>query len=187
MSGMGRTAFPLPPAAFRRLYRKLQAFLRRRVPQDEVEDVIQTVLYRLVKADHTILAPDMMLAWLYRVAGNEAVDLLRKKKPVPFADILTAEQHDCFDEALGVMLADYTLPEDEMLRSLFWDEFEAALCSLPEEQRFVFEQTEFLGESYKSLSAETGIPVNTLISRKRYAVLRLRERLEEVRQIIDQI
>ncbi len=169
---------------FQKRYQQLQVFLRKRLQPEDAEDVIQTAFYKLVKADQDLLSPDWILAWLYRVASNESIDLLRKNKPIPFADHLSQEQHEFFDDTLAMMLASDDNPENEMLRDLFWTEFEATLNELPQEQRQAFEQTELLGNSFKKLSEETGVPVNTLISRKRYAVLRLRERLEKWRQEI---
>lgn len=169
---------------FQKRYRQLQAFLGKRLPPEDAEDVIQTAFYRLVKADQMLLSSDWILAWLYRVVSNESIDVLRKKRAIPFAEYLSHEQHEFFDDALGRMLTSDVNPEDEMLRGLFWEEFEAALNDLPEEQRQAFERTEILGHSFKTLSKETGVPVNTLISRKRYAVLRLRTRLDKLRQEI---
>ncbi|WP_027177573.1 RNA polymerase sigma factor [Maridesulfovibrio bastinii] len=178
-----------PPSLFKKdifwkRYKQLQTYLRKKLSPEDVEDVIQTALYKLVKADQLVFSSDWILAWLYRVVRNESIDLMRKKKPVPFADELSDFQNELYDETLGIMLPDNKRPEDEMLRKLFWEELESAMNDLPEAQRDIFIRTELNGESFKKISEETDVPVGTLISRKRYAVLRLRERLERLKQEI---
>ena len=174
----------IPKGIFKKCYQHLQAFLRKKIPQNDVEDVIQTAFYQLVKADQLLLPQDEMLAWLYHVARNTSIDLLKKKKPVSATDCASQDQQEFSDNPLELLLLDDTRPEDQLLKNLFWEEFEAALAELPEEQRHIFVRTEVLGESYKSISSESGVPVNTLISRKRYALLRLRGRLESLKQEI---
>lgn len=169
---------------FKKCYRHLQTFLRKKLPHNDVEDVIQTAFYQLVKADQLLLPQEEMLAWLYRVARNASIDLLKKKKTVSASDCIPQNQQEFSDNPLELLLLDDTRPEDQALKNLFWEEFEAALAELPEEQCLVFVRTELLGESYKSISSETGVPINTLISRKRYAVLQLRTRLESLKQEI---
>lgn len=166
---------------FWKRYRQLQSFLRKRLSPEDVEDVIQTVLYRLVKSDQALVTAEWIVPWLYRAVGNESIDLLRKKRPNSFTDEIAAGRHDFYDDALGIMLSDNDRPEDEMLKNLFWEELEATLSELPAEQREVFERTEFEGESFKKISMDTGISVSTLISRKHYAVLKLRSRLGQLR------
>ena len=174
----------IPKGIFKKCYRHLQTFLRKKLPHNDVEDVIQTAFYQLVKADQLLLPQEEMLAWLYRVARNASIDLLKKKKTVSASDCIPQDQLEFSDNPLELLLLDDTRPEDQALRNLFWEEFEAALAELPEEQCLVFVRTELLGESYKSISSETGVPINTLISRKRYAVLQLRTRLESLKQEI---
>lgn len=169
---------------FKKCYRHLQTFLRKKLPHNDVEDVIQTAFYQLVKADQLLLPQEEMLAWLYRVARNASIDLLKKKKTVSASDCIPQDLQEFSDNPLELLLLDDTRPEDQALKNLFWEEFEAALAELPEEQCLVFVRTELLGESYKSISSETGVPINTLISRKRYAVLQLRTRLESLKQEI---
>lgn len=174
----------IPKGIFKKCYRHLQTFLRKKLPHNDVEDVIQTAFYQLVKADQLLLPQEEMLAWLYRVARNASIDLLKKKKTVSASDCIPQDQLEFSDNPLELLLLDDTRPEDQALKNLFWEEFEAALAELPEEQRLVFVRTELFGESYKSIFSETGVPINTLISRKRYAALQLRTRLESLKQEI---
>ena len=174
----------IPKGIFKKCYRHLQTFLRKKLPHNDVEDVIQTAFYQLVKADQLLLPQEEMLAWLYRVARNASIDLLKKKKTVSASDCIPQDQLEFSDNPLELLLLDDTRPEDQALKNLFWEEFEAALAELPEEQRLVFVRNELFGESYKSIFSETGVPINTLISRKRYAALQLRTRLESLKQEI---
>ncbi|MEG6550543.1 sigma-70 family RNA polymerase sigma factor [Desulfocurvibacter africanus] len=181
---MGNERQFVQETVFRSHWKRLRAYLRKRLSPEDAEDVLQTAFYRLVKMDDFLQPAEWISAWLFRVVKNESIDLARKKKEISFADYLSDEQHESFDDALGAMLQESRTPEDEQLRSLFWEEFEAALADLPEKQRFVFERTELKGQSFKELSEETGVAQSTLITRKRYAVLRLRERLEALRHDI---
>ena len=175
---------PGQDAAFRSLWARLRSYLRTRLTREDADDVLQTTFYKLLKTDELLRPTEWVAAWLFRVAKNEIIDLARKKKEVSFADYLSNAQHEFFEDALGVMLQTPETPEDEQLKILFWDEVKAALNALPAEQRFVFERTEFEGQSFKALSEETGIPQNTLLSRKRYAILRLRAQLEALRAAV---
>ena len=181
---MAHLPLSIPKGVFKKCYQHLQAFLRKKLPHNDVEDVIQTAFYQLVKADQLLLPQEEMLAWLYHVARNASIDLLKKKKTVSASDCVPKDQQELYCNPLELLLLDDTRPEDQVLKNLFWEEFEAALAELPEEQRLIFVRTELFGESYKSISSETGIPVNTLISRKHYAALQLRTRLESLKQEI---
>jgi RNA polymerase sigma factor (sigma-70 family) len=159
---------------------RLQGFIRKRVRNSEdAEDILQEVFYQLADADRLLKPIDQMAAWLFTVARNKITDLYRKKKtellPEFFAE---TEDESTFKELRDLMFDNGTTPEDDYLRSLVWIELEKALDELPEEQRLVFELTEMKGLSFKEISEQTGVTVNTLISRKRYAVLVLRERLQ---------
>jgi RNA polymerase sigma factor (sigma-70 family) len=160
---------------------RLRSFIRKRVPNEsDVEDLVQEVFFELVQA-HRMLTPiEYVTGWLYRVARNRITDLFRKKKPENFGDL-------AFENDEGEVLAIEDLlpspddgPEALYLRSLLLDALEEALAELPEEQRDVFVAHEIEGLSFKELAAETGVNVNTLLSRKRYAVLALRQRLESI-------
>lgn len=160
---------------------RLRSFIRRRVPNEfDAEDLLQEVLFELVQA-HRLLQPiDYVTGWLFRVARNRITDLFRKKKPETFADLSPED-----DEGEALQFEDLLPsadagPEAVYLRGLLLEELEDAIAELPEEQRAVFVAHEIEGCSFKELSAETGVNVNTLLSRKRYAVLQLRERLQRI-------
>jgi RNA polymerase sigma factor (sigma-70 family) len=159
---------------------RLQGFIRKRVRNSEdADDILQEVYYQLANADRLLKPIDQMAAWLFTVARNRITDQYRKKKtesiPEFFAD---SDDSSSFSDLRDLMFDNGSTPEDEYMRSLVWTELEQALSELPEEQRTVFELTELKGISFKEIAAQTGLPVNTLISRKRYAVLFLRERLQ---------
>ena len=164
----------------RREQSKLRNFIRRRVPDEfEAEDVLQDVFYRLVEANRLLMPIDHVTGWLYQVARNRITDLFRKKKPENFSDVAVAGEDDTL--LLEELLPSPDAGPDELYaRSVLLDELEGALDELPEEQREVFIGHEIEGLSFKEMAAETGVSVNTLLARKRYAVLRLRERLQRI-------
>jgi len=149
---------------------RLRNFIRRRVadPRD-VEDIVQEVFSELVEANRLLMPIDHVTGWLFRVARNRIIDLFRRKTP---------EQFDEDGEAR--LLSPDAGPEDAFEQSVLLDEIEDAIDELPAEQRDVFIAHEIDGKSFKEIAAETGANVNTLLSRKRYAVLHLRERLQEI-------
>jgi RNA polymerase sigma factor (sigma-70 family) len=159
---------------------RLQGFIRKRVRNSEdAEDILQEVYYQLADADRLLKPIDQMAAWLFTVARNRITDLYRKRKTESMPEIFTeTDDEGIFTELRNLMFDNGSTPEDDYLRSLVWIELEKALDELPEEQRLVFELTELKGLSFKEIYEQTGVPVNTLISRKRYAVLVLRERLQ---------
>jgi RNA polymerase sigma factor (sigma-70 family) len=161
---------------FRREQGRLRSFVRKRVADEgDVEDILQDVFYELVEAYRLMKPVEQAGAWLYRVARNRIIDLFRKRRPVQLPEEFTIE--DMLPSADAGQEAAYA-------RSLLWDELEEALEELPEEQRDVFIAHEIEGRSFKELAEETGVSVNTLLSRKRYAVLHLRERLKEINEEI---
>ena len=160
---------------------RLRNFIRRRVqdPRD-VEDILQDVFYKLVEANRLLMPIDHVTGWLFRVARNRITDLFRKKRPESFSDAPTGDEDDellRFEDLLPSLDAG---PEAMYARNVLLDELELALDELPEEQRAVFVAHELEGRSFKEIAAETGVGVNTLLSRKRYAVLHLRERLQSI-------
>ncbi|MBA4410303.1 MAG: sigma-70 family RNA polymerase sigma factor [Bacteroidota bacterium] len=159
---------------------RLQGFIRKRVQNSEdADDILQEVYYQLADADRLLKPIDQMAAWLFTVARNRITDLYRKKKTESLPEIFTeTDDEGIFTELRNLMFDDGSTPEDDYLRSLVWTELDKALDELPEEQHEVFELTELKGLSFKEISKQTGVQVNTLISRKRYAVLVLRERLQ---------
>src|SRR5688572_6621492 len=158
---------------------RLRNFVRRRVPQaDDVEDIVQDVFFELVEANRRLMPIDHVTAWMFRVARNRIIDLFRRNQPERFSDaeIVTAEGERLRMEDL---LASGALgPDGEHARRFLIAEFERALEELPDEQRAVFVAHEIEGVSFKQQAAASGVNVNTLLARKRYAVLRLRQRLQ---------
>jgi RNA polymerase sigma factor (sigma-70 family) len=150
--------------AFEREQSRLRRFIRRRVrdPRD-AEDILQDVFSALVEANRLLMPIDHVTGWLFRVARNRIIDLFRARTP---------EQLELED-----LLSPDAGPEEEYVRTLQLEALEQAIAELPAEQRDVFIAHELEGRSFKEIAAATGVGVNTLLSRKRYAVLRLRERL----------
>jgi len=161
---------------------RLKHFIAKRVDsKEDGEDILQNVFYQLVKADSMLKPIDELTAWLYQVARNQIIDWSRKKKDSEMPVIRDPDTGEMsFIETTSEILEQVVSPEKEYIRSLVWTELEAALDELPDEQSDVFRMTELEGISFKEISGSTGIPVNTLISRKRYAVLHLRERLKDL-------
>ena len=167
---------------------RLRNFIHRRVPDPgDAEDILQDVFYELVEANRLLMPIEHITGWLFRVARNRITDLFRKKKPGSFSDVELLDEDDELLRLEDLLPSNDAGPEDLLLRSAIIDEFEAALNELPEQQRAVFIAHELDGKSFKDLAAETGVSVNTLLSRKRYAVLRLRERLEAFRDEVTNI
>lgn len=159
---------------------RLFSFILRRVRDAaEAEDVLQEALYELVAAYRLMQPVEQAGAWLMRVARNRIIDRFRKRRPQLLGDIAPAgEEAESVLEGLLPPVAEG--PEAQVLRELLLEELERALEELPAEQRAVFVAQELEGASFKELAARWGVGINTLLSRKRYAVLRLRERLSEV-------
>src|ERR1700674_2364797 len=161
---------------------RLRNFIRRRVADEsEAEDIFQDVFYELIEAYRLMKPIEQVGAWLFRVARNRIIDGFRKKKPEPFSAEKDPEAEDGDGLSLEELLpSPDTGPEATYARSILLEELDAALDELPEEQREVFLAHEFEGLSFKEISAETGVSVNTLLSRKHHAVLYLRRRLQSI-------
>lgn len=158
---------------------RLRNFIRRRVPDPrDAEDILQDVFSELVEANRLLMPIDHLTGWLFRVARNRITDLFRKKKPESLSEAVSSEDESLTLEDL--LPSPDAGPEALYVRSVLLDELEDALDDLPEEQREVFVGHEIEGRSFKEMSAESGVSVNTLLSRKRYAVLHLRERLRAI-------
>ena len=159
---------------------RLRRFIRRRVPDEaDVEDILQDVFSELVEAYRLAEAIGNVSAWLFRVAGNRITDRFRKRHTQALPEAVIGED----GESLGLdelLSSEEAGPEADYLRGMLLDELDAALEELPEEQQQVFIAHEFEGRSFKDLSAETGESVNTLLSRKHYAVKHLRKRLRAI-------
>jgi RNA polymerase sigma factor (sigma-70 family) len=160
---------------------RLRGFIRRRVPDpSDVEDIVQDVFYKLVEANRLLMPIDHVTGWLFRVARNRITDLFRKKKPETFSDAAVEGEDGELLQIEDLLPSPDAGPEALYVRNVLLDELELALDELPDEQREVFIAHELEGRSFKELSAESGVSVNTLLSRKRYAVLHLRERLQSI-------
>lgn len=159
---------------------RLKGFIHKRVRSvEDAEDILQDVYFQLAEADHLMRPIEQISAWLYAVTRNRITDMYRKKKPERFSDyFFENEDGDVIGEFSDLLSSDEDNPESEYLKSLVWTELEKALEELPDEQRMVFELNELQGVPFKEIAEMTGETVNTLISRKRYAVLHLRERLQ---------
>jgi RNA polymerase sigma factor (sigma-70 family) len=161
---------------------RLRNFIRRRVAdQEEAEDILQDVFYELVEAYRLMKPVEQVTSWLFRVARNRITDLFRSKQRAA----LRGGSGTVTDEGEMLQLEEFLPspdagPDALYARSVLIDELEAALDELPEEQREAFVAHELMGQSFKELSSETGVSVNTLLSRKHYAVQYLRERLQEI-------
>ena len=161
---------------------RLRNFIRRRVAdRDDAEDVLQEVFYELVEAYRLVKPVEQVTAWLFRVARNRITDLFRRKQ----REALRSEPPTITEE--GEMLQLEVLlpspdggPDAAYARTVLLEELDAALDELPDEQREVFIAHEWMGQSFKEIAAQTGTAVNTLLSRKHYAVLHLRERLQAI-------
>jgi RNA polymerase sigma factor (sigma-70 family) len=160
---------------------RLRNFIRRRVPDPrDAEDILQDVFHKLVEANRLLMPIDHVTGWLFRVARNRIADVFRKKKPENFSDMALAGEGDEQPRWEDLLPSPDAGPEARYVRSVLLDELELALDELPEEQRAVFVAHELEGRNFKEISAASGVSVNTLLSRKRYAVLHLRERLRSV-------
>ncbi len=152
---------------------RLRNFIRKRVADaSDAEDILQDVFYELIEAERLMKPVDRVGAWLFRVAQNRITDLFRKRKPEVFAseDLSLEDMLPSAEDG----------PEAAYARSVLFDELEAAIEELPNDQREVFVAHEIEGRSFKELAAETGVSINTLLSRKHYAVVHLRERLRTI-------
>lgn len=161
---------------FRKERKRLLAFIRKRVPEpDDAEDILQDVFYQLLERLEPI---EQVTAWLFRVARNKIIDRYRKRKPESLEGLaFPAHDDDGTLQALDWLFEPNNNPENQYARTVIWEELTEALGELPIEQRNAFVMHELEGKSFKEMSRLTGASVNTLLSRKRYAVLHLRERL----------
>jgi len=160
---------------------RLRNFIRRRVPDPrDAEDILQDVFYELVEATRLLMPIEHVTGWLFRVARNRIIDLFRKQKPEPFGDAGVADEDGEQLRLEDLLPSPDAGPDAAYARSVMLEELEFAIDELPEEQREVFIAHEVEGRSFKELAVESGVSVNTLLSRKRYAVLYLRRRLQEV-------
>jgi len=161
---------------------RLRNFIRKRVADEaEAEDILQDVFYELVEAYRLMKPIEQVSAWMFRVARNRIVDFFRRKKNVSLsADALPDAEGNEGGSLEDLLPSPDAGPEAAYARNVLLEELEAAIEELPEDQREVFIAHEIEGRSFKVIAAETGVGVNTLLSRKHYAVLHLRERLQSI-------
>lgn len=161
---------------------RLFNFIRKRVKSTlDAEDILQDVFYQFVRVSEEVETIEKASAWLFQVARNKITDLYRKKKPVNFSQFDVGSD----DEEASLSFEDYIpdltdLPDAALTREMVWEVLEQGLAELPAEQRDVFRMHEFEERSFNEISELTGEGVNTLISRKRYAILHLRKKLGEL-------
>ena len=149
---------------------RLRRFIRRRVPDPrDAEDILQDVFSELIEANRLLMPIEHVTAWLFSVARNRIIDLFRRHDPDPVSDSLE-----------DLLPSPEAGPDALYARSVLLEELESAIAELPPVQRDVFIAHALEGRTFKEMSAETGVSINTLLSRKRYAVLHLRQRLESV-------
>lgn len=159
--------------------KRLMGFIRKRVATEaDAEDILQDVFYQFVGNTQPI---NQLAAWLFTVARNKITDKQRKHKPELLEDVFGGSEEDSLLSWTELFTDQSGNPETEYLKTIFWETLNDALAELPEEQRSVFVQHEMENISFNEISEQTGVSVNTLLSRKRYAVLHLRNRLQTLK------
>ena len=167
--------------AIKRERDKLRNFIRRRVPDPgDAEDILQDVFYKLVEANRMLMPIDHVTGWLFRVTRNRIADLFRRRRTENVGTTNIVNDNDELLRLEDLLPSPDAGPDAIYARNLMLEELELAIEELPEEQREVFVAHELEGRSFKQIAAETGVSLNTLLSRKRYAVLHLRERLADI-------
>ena len=160
---------------------RLRSFIRKHVANtSDAEDIVQEVFYELLEAYRLMKPVEHVTAWLFRVARNRMIDLFRKKRPESLNEPVISAEDGGTLSLEDLLPSAEASPEAAYARNMLLDELEDAIDELPEAQREVFVAHELTGRSFKEISAETGLSVNTLLSRKRYAVLHLRRRLQAI-------
>jgi len=169
--------------------KQLLQFIHARVNVlEDAEDILSEVFYQYTRINELADPVKQTMAWLYKVTRNKITDYYRKKRDIPFSDLgatSDSESDDPVSEIIDFLAIDKDTPETVTLRIYIWETLNAALLELPEAQREVFIKTEFEGLSLKEIAKNTGVSVNTLLSRKHYAVLYLREKLKDVYEGLD--
>jgi RNA polymerase sigma factor (sigma-70 family) len=163
--------------------KKFLGFIRQRVrSQEEAEDILQDVFTNVLAASANVQKPiENIASWVFTAVRNRIIDSYRKKRAETFSDMQTPSQAedgvDTFESFLGDPTAS---PESDLIRKTIWESVQEGLSELPLEQREVFVKNEFEGVSFREMSEETGVNINTLLARKRYAVLHLRKKLKDL-------
>ncbi|MCS7000298.1 MAG: RNA polymerase sigma factor [Bacteroidota bacterium] len=168
--------------------KKLLSFIRQRVKtQEEAEDILHDVFANVLAAAQTVDKPiENVASWVYTAVRNRIIDSYRKKKADAFSDMLTPSQIEDGVESFENIIGDESYsPDTELVRKTIWEEVQKGLAELPPEQRWVFEKNEFEGVSFREMSEQTGVNINTLLARKRYAVLHLRKKLGHLYEMVN--
>lgn len=166
--------------------KRLLGYIRNRISDRiEAEDILQDVFYQLTIGFRDLRRIENLTAWIYKVADNRIIDIFRKKRPVSISYTENVK-----DDEEGPLTLEEILPslgssnDDDELKEMIWETIDETLSELPEEQRSVFIANEFEDMSFREISEKTGTVINTLISRKRYAVLALRKKLNELYKLL---
>jgi len=168
---------------FRTDRKKFLGFIRQRVrSQEEAEDILQDVFTNVLAASANVQKPiENIASWVFTAVRNRIIDSYRKKRAETFSDMQTPGQADDGVDSFENFLGDIsTSPESDLIRKTIWESVLAGLDELPDEQKDVFVKNEFEGISFREMSEDTGVNINTLLARKRYAVLHLRKKLREL-------
>jgi RNA polymerase sigma factor (sigma-70 family) len=163
--------------------KKFLGFIRQRVrSQEEAEDILQDVFTNVLAASAHVQKPiENIASWVFTAVRNRIIDSYRKKRAETFSDIQNPSQMEDGSESFENFIGDYSYtPDNDLMRKTIWESVQLGLGELPEEQRDVFVKNEFEGVSFREMSEETGVNINTLLARKRYAVLHLRKRLKDL-------
>ncbi|MCO6466008.1 MAG: sigma-70 family RNA polymerase sigma factor [Bradyrhizobiaceae bacterium] len=174
---------------FRTDRKKYLGFIRQRVrSQEEAEDILQDVFANVLAASKDVNKPiDNLASWVFTSVRNRIIDSYRKKKTDSFADLSSADSKDDGMEQIDRFLGDFSYnPEHDLVRKTIWEAVLEGLEEVPEEQKWVFVKNEFEGVSFREMSEETGVNINTLLARKRYAVLHLRTKLQELYDTVNE-
>jgi RNA polymerase sigma factor (sigma-70 family) len=169
--------------------KKFLGFIRQRVrSQEEAEDILQDVFTNVLAASAHVQKPiENIASWVFTAVRNRIIDSYRKKRAETFSDIQNPSQMDDGSESFENFIGDYSYtPDNDLMRKTIWESVQSGLGELPEEQREVFVKNEFEGISFREMSEETGVNINTLLARKRYAVLHLRKRLKDLYSSINE-
>ena len=172
-----------------RIGKKFLGFIRQRVrSQEEAEDILQDVFTNVLAASANVQKPiENIASWVFTAVRNRIIDSYRKKRAETFSDMQTPGQAEDGVDTFENFLGDFsTSPESDLIRKTIWESVQEGLSELPDEQREVFVKNEFEGVSFREMSEDTGVNINTLLARKRYAVLHLRKRLKDLYKSINQ-
>ena len=168
--------------------KKFLGFIRQRVrSQEEAEDILQDVFTNVLAASRNVQKPiENIASWVFTAVRNRIIDTYRKKKAETFSSLQTPGQEDNNDSFENLLGDSSSTPDSDLLRKTIWESVQEGLVDLPDEQREVFVKNEFEGISFREMSEETGVNINTLLARKRYAVLHLRKHLKDLYESINE-